>query len=496
MRIDNARVGVVFAGACLLAASLTGCLLPFDPGDGADDGDGTGDAPPWPFPWPSVGTAGARCSTDNQCPSSDDPCVRARCFDGGCTEDPVDGYPIDGVDTVGCLRLACRDGDLLQTPDAALADDRNPCTQDLCGPDGTITNDPLPLGTACGTASDAYCDAQAVCQTCPDDGDDCTVEDCSTGVLVIERLDPGDSCGPGAVCSTTGDCFTCDDGNACTTETCDTGERIATPLPAGSTCGEDAYCTAAADCDACEDGDPCTTEECTSGVVVTTGLLPPGSECAAGDVCSPAGECIECDDGNPCTEDVCDGGIVTHPLLPTGTVCEEGPTDGFCDAGVCVTWCLPLPDASCVDVGPGEPANDNFVGAVAYPDDESADFPICGRLATSDVADWYSYPADDDSFRYDTHRLSLWSYGASLRACSFVSCPAGDTEILSCSGAFSSASGPEGEPGCCWEGVFRHEVLVVDVECDGAEDSPLVRMRIDAPGGGACLPYEIKSFSY
>jgi hypothetical protein len=452
MRIDNARLGVVFACASLVT-SLSGCLLPFGT-DGGDD-DGTSDAPPWPFPFPGTGVPGGQCSRDDQCPRSGDPCLHASCFDGACAEDPVDGHPLDGVDSVGCLRLTCRDGDLLEAPDAALADDQNPCTEDLCGPDGTITNDPLPGGTACGTGTDACCDAQAICQACPDDGDDCTVEDCSTGQLVIEHLDPGDSCGPDAVCSPIGECFTC------------------------------------------EDGDPCTTEDCASGVVVTTGLLPGGSECAPGDVCSPTGECIECDDGDPCTEDVCDGGVVSHPLLPTGTVCEEGPTDGFCDAGVCVTWCLPLPEApDCTDAGPGEPANDTFTGAVAYPDDESADFPICGRLAAGDGADWYSYPADDDSFRYDTHRLSLWSYGASLRACSFVSCGTGDTEILSCSGAFTSASGPEGEPGCCWEGVFRHEVLVVDVECEGTEDSPLVRMRIDAPDGGACVPYEIESFSY
>lgn len=490
MRTSIARKGIVLASTCLLA----GCLLPLESETDGDDDEGAGTAG---FSSLAGVPPGGECTWDGDCIITDDACLETRCIEYTCVDQPFDGAPRTGSYGQGCLRLQCHDGILNEVPDATLADDGNPCTQDLCRTDGTIDSQPLEPGSPCGYDGEDYCDAYGVCQECPEDYDDCTIEDCSSGELVVEHLGPGDACGEGSVCSPLGECFYCDDGNACTTEVCDTGERVTTTVAAGTPCGDDYYCTAGAQCFECEDGDLCTTEDCSSGTVVVTGHLAPGSECSPGNVCDPAGACVVCDDGNPCTEDHCGGGIVSHTTVPYGTVCDDGPTDGYCDGDVCVTWCLPVPEpATCTDPGPGEPSNDAYTGAVAYATDESADFPICGRLATSDGADWYSYPASDDSFEYDTHRLSIWSYGATMRACSYVSCFGGDTEILSCSGAFISDEGPEGEPGCCWEGVFRHEVMSVDVECSGPRDSPLVRMRIDAPDGGACLPYEIEYFAY
>jgi hypothetical protein len=92
--------------------------------------------------------------------------------------------------------------------------------------------------------------------------------------------------------------------------------------------------------------------------------------------------------------------------------------------------------------------------------------------------------------------MRFWSYGAHLRVCSYALCAAGDAEILSCTDGFASATGPDGEPGCCWEKVWRDDPLVMDVECDGISGSPLVRMKVESPGGGACTPYALRSFSY
>jgi len=405
------------------------------------------------FPFGSVfdddgGTVGY-CS----CPTSPGPCMVPTCEDGECVEVPIFGAP-DSIQVAGdCAKLVCTGQyDPITVADPSdLADDFNECTVDACGDDGP-TFTPLPAGNVCG--DHGACTAAGDCVQC-DDGNPCTHEECSSGALVVTSTDPpGTQCGANSVCSPTGECIEC------------------------------------------TDYDPCTTEECSTGVVVPTGVLPPGAACGDGEYCDAAGSCLTCSDANACTTDDCSTGTPVHTALPEGTSCGSG--GAFCQANTCVTWCLPLPDqATCPDTKAYENGGaDNVVdGGPQFPDDDGAPAPICGVLNPGDV-DWVSYYAADRSFEYDVNDFLIWSYSESLRFCAFEECTTGTT-VATCEDGGIPSTGPGGEPGCCWSGVFTtNSYISMNLTCNGtSEDSGWVYMRFDNPGS-SCVPYALRDYGY
>lgn len=106
---------------------------------------------------------------------------------------------------------------LVCVPNAACADDNNPCTNDVCSPDGLTCNHPAKgNGTSCGSSNSSSCDA-------PDT--------CMAGQCVPNHKAPGTSCDT--------------DSNPCTSNVCNgNGTCSVTAAPANTVC----------DPSSCEDG--------------------------------------------------------------------------------------------------------------------------------------------------------------------------------------------------------------------------------------------------
>lgn len=307
---------------------------------------------------------------------------------------------------------------------------------------------------------------------------DCKVRQCTGDEQPVEQVDGTDA--P-------------DDGNPCTEDLCDASGPVFVPLPTGTPCGEAAFCSPEGYCLTCDDGNPCTTEECTGGELVVTSTLPVGTACGEGLYCDATGACIGCDDGDACTDDDCSTGTPVHTPKEEGAACGEG---GFCQASVCVTWCLPLPDpTTCIDDGAYEATDDTYSGEPQYDDDDDGPKPLCGVLTEGDV-DWVSYHADDTSFQNDINNFQFWSYDSEVRFCAFAQCDAGTTSAPCYDGGIPT-TGPEGQPGCCWQGVFNSlAYFSMNLECDNTtEDSGWVRIRIDNPSGG-CAPWAFLDYDY
>ncbi len=286
-----------------------------------------------------------------------------------------------------------------------------------------------------------------------------------------------------------------DDFNPCTIDSCAEGTPVHTALEAGVSCGDNSVCSPDGDCFACDDSNECTTEECSTGELVVTSTEPEGTPCANGGVCQADGTCFTCDDNDECTVDDCSVMPPTHANAPLGTPCGNG--NGVCDSGTCVTWCLPLPDpTTCPDTGDYEATDDTWDGQPQFPEDDGAPRPICGVLNPGDE-DWISYYAEDETFETDINDFQFWSFGNNVRVCAFAECDMGSTNAPCLDGG-SGATGPNGEPGCCWQGVFDSlAYFSMNLECDNTdEDQGWVRIRIDNPSDVECAPYGLLDYGY
>lgn len=210
-------------------------------------------------------------------------CVLPTCEDFTCGGFPLPGCCVDNLD--------CEDG--------------QPCTNDVCLPDGQCFNEPV----------DDCCIADNDC----DDGDPCTEDVCSGGVCQ-NTGGGGDQCVTAEDCGAVDQCVnavcncgiceleieTCDDGDACTTDQCVPG--IGCVFSPNPDC-----CEGAADCD---DGNNCTDDSCVGGTCQNV---------AQPDCCVSA---ADCDDFNKCTDDSCVDGSCQHAF---DIFCCT--TDGECDDG-------------------------------------------------------------------------------------------------------------------------------------------------------------------
>ena len=256
-----------------------------------------------------IGAGSLECDDGN-------PCTKDICLpEGGCAHENAAGSCSDGDPCTlndFCLDGGCVAGESLDCNDA------NPCTDDVCGEEGLCVH----------AANDAECD----------DGNFCTVGDhCADGVCGID--------GP----------LDCDDDNLCTTDSCDPAVgcgHVDNELP----CSDGDACTAGEACVGgeclgggpinCDDGNPCTDDSCdpAAGCVFNANTIPcdDGNSCTTGDTCLDgwcvAGDPIACDDGNPCTKDLClpEGGC-EHENVPAACsdfdLCTINDT---CVDGVCV----------------------------------------------------------------------------------------------------------------------------------------------------------------
>jgi hypothetical protein len=205
---------------------------------------------------------------------------------------------------------------------------------------------------------------------CPNPGRECLEPACvdgtcdigftKAGVPTVMQV-PGDCkktiCdGSGAFSIDIDDTDLPDDGNPCTIDECTNGVPTHTPTGTSTMCGATlkfkcdgkggcAGCASAADCGT---NTACTTYTCTAGVCktnfVANGQGDPGGQ-HAGDcqknVCNGAGDTVSINDNTdvpvdnkPCTQDLCTNGAPSNPNLPVNTSCGG---IAKCDAtGTCV----------------------------------------------------------------------------------------------------------------------------------------------------------------
>jgi cysteine-rich repeat protein len=289
------------------------------------------------------------CDDGNAC-TVGDTCAEGKCNGGDvlvcddgnvCTKDWCD--PLDGCQHANNTE-PCDDNNSCTTADVCFngqckgtgaldCDDGNPCTKDICQPDGGCGHE-----NAAGSCTD---------------GDPCTLNDqCDQGICVpgkpldCDDVNPctDDSCNLVGVCLHLPNKAECDDGNSCTTgDHCKDGKcAFITVLP-------------------CDDGNVCTTDHCEpdGGCVHNNNTLEceDGNGCTQDDVCS-AGKCLsgppmDCDDENICTKDSCvapngcqheylailcnDGNACTVGDACSQGVCKPGAALGCDDGNVCTT---------------------------------------------------------------------------------------------------------------------------------------------------------------
>jgi hypothetical protein len=200
------------------------------------------------------------------------------------------------VDGVGC-NAAAANGNACGDQANTECDNPNTCLNGACA------NNFEPAGFACGSNSSGDCDAADTCNgsgvcnpnqtpnggACPDDGNDCTDDECQGGVCTHPDLSAGTGCDDGLVCTDADQCDgaggcagddatapggSCDDGLACTIDSCSEMGGCANQDINGLPCVDNSECFGAVP--GCEDTnadtipDTCACSECAEVELVVT----------------------------------------------------------------------------------------------------------------------------------------------------------------------------------------------------------------------------------
>jgi hypothetical protein len=301
-------------------------------------------------------TCPADTATRNNVACTDDlnPCTVDQCLANACTHSTAassatvcrastDGNVCDPAETCGGALIcpantATRDG-------VACTTDNNVCTVDQCLSNACTHTTAAPGATVCRASADGnLCDPAETCggaltcpadnptrngQTCTDDLNPCTVDQCLSN-----------ACNHGAAAPSATVCRASTDGNLCDpAETC----GGALTCPANSATRDGQSCT--------DDSNPCTVDQCLANACTHSTAAPAATVCRAstdGDLCDPAETCggaTTCpadtatrngqgctDDSNPCTVDQCVSNACNHATAaPSATVCRASTDGNLCD---------------------------------------------------------------------------------------------------------------------------------------------------------------------
>jgi hypothetical protein len=220
------------------------------------------------------------CFVAANCPGSDTVCQARTCdVNGVCGVDNVaDGTPA-GAQTAGdCRQMVCDGHGSTRTAvdDTDAHDDGNPCTANVCTA-GVVSNPALAAGAACPTG---VCDGSGHCVTCVRNSD-CGVDT----LCMVFGCDASHTCRPGNVeagspvgLQVVGDCHV---------QQCD-GFGSVTAIPD--------------DTDVPDDNNPCTTDTCTNGAISHTPVAS-GASCGGSSICDGAGHCVQCVSNSDCGTD-------------------------------------------------------------------------------------------------------------------------------------------------------------------------------------------------
>ncbi len=482
---------------------LTGCshapnTIPCNDGNACTTGDVCADSA-------CAGPGVLNCDDGKVC--TDDWCEA----DSGCQHennaDPCDDFN-------SCTTGDQCSGGLCSGAGSLECDDHNPCTKDICLPEGGCGHENI--AAACDdedpcTLNDYCDDGQCIPGAAPDcnDQNPCTDDSCVDGLCVNEaneaECDDGNACTVGDGCSE-GNCVNegppdCDDNNGCTTDWCEplTGCTYAdnnAPCNDGDACTTGDICGGGACAGAgelpCNDGNPCTDDGCNSDTGCT--FVANDDECDDNNACTTVDLCQnnacigstppECNDDNPCTSDWCDPGqgcVNQHNTLPcndgdactTGDVCADGvcagPGELPCNDGKLCTDDSCDPDAGCINTANDLPCDDGNActdgdgcaggACVGGPDLDCDDVNPC----TTDLCLWNS-----GCVHYDV------ASGAVAGVCSVCDgaggqmVPSDDAqcEVLDCSGWFVST----GEAGATTTETCYSKQNIASNRCEGLGD--------------------------
>jgi hypothetical protein len=258
--------------------------------------------------------------------------------------------------------------------------DTNACTQDLCS-GSTPQNPPAPLGTPCSDNGGSSCNAVGACvgcnaaSDCPGGPDtECHVRACSPlGLCSVQFT----ALGAPVAAQTTGDCRknVCNgaglvtaqpddtdllvDGNQCTLDRCTNGVVTNAPLASGATCGQNGgslcngggtcvQCLTVANCDTRADT-ACNKIQCVQGACVMRAEMPGTSvadlvrgDCHRNQCDGIGGVSSIVDDSdlpannNECASAACTVGISSIANRAHGSTCSQA-SGRTCDgAGACI----------------------------------------------------------------------------------------------------------------------------------------------------------------
>lgn len=249
------------------------------------------------------------CLTAADCPGTEDACKQRSCVGGVCGFQYVPANtPVGQMQqTAKDCKLAVCDGNgsILFNPDTTdLPVDGNSCTQDVCSADGTASNPPAPLNTACGVNNVDRCDGLGACKKAN-----------------------GKTCAAGSECATSYciDGYCCDSTCTGTCKACNVSQKLGTCSsvpsgqddPNGSTpCSSSTMsCNGQGSCkldnaQPCSSDSNCVSDRCIDGVCCSSSC---SSTCKACNVPGSAGTCANilfgADDANAST--TCVGATVS-----------------------------------------------------------------------------------------------------------------------------------------------------------------------------------------
>jgi hypothetical protein len=306
--------------------------------DSAADADAASDAPD---------TAPA-CSVGTDCPGADTECTVRACTLGVCS---IENRPVSTVltQTAGDCKVRKCDGAGAVTTvadDSDLPDDGNACTQDLCTA-GVVSHPPTASGSACSDGTKTKCDGAGACveclvaSTCPGTDTDCNKRSCTAGACGFAPVSSGTVTGA----QVAGDC-----------------KVVQCNGTGGTTSVDD-------DTDIADDGNACTDDKCTAGVPSHLAYPSPHS-CGGAKICNGTA-CVECivatdcsGSDTECEKRACTAGTCGKSYTPAGTP-VAAQTSGDCLVTTCDgaggTTTASAPTDTPVD--DGNPCTDEVCGA-------------------------------------------------------------------------------------------------------------------------------------
>jgi hypothetical protein len=178
-------------------------------------------------------------------------------------------------------------------------------------------------------------------------------------------------------------------------------------------------------------------------------------------------------------------GTCEGEVTPVAEVCDNG-LDENCDG---------VPDDGCCVEDDPEPNNSElqFVNLGTVDADE-AQASASGTLVDTTDVDWYRFFGEDTPINEPEPQITITA-SQSVEVCAYFKCnPAASLFSFSCSGGSSSATSPQGLPGCCLVGngtISTTSALNCDQGALNLNDDVLVFISVDDQGTAACLDYTL-----